>query len=158
MKVLAIDPGYGRIGIAVLERTKSRAEELLYSNCLETSLHDPFPDRLRVIGEEMARILALYTPDSLAIETLLFNTNQKTALLVSEARGVIIYEARRCGLSVSEYTPLQVKIALTGYGRGTKEQLAAMVKRLVVIDKEIRRDDEYDAIAIGLTHLATRPR
>ena len=157
MKVLAIDPGYARIGIAVLERSNA-VEELLHSACFETSAGRSFAQRLCDIGEEIARVVKMYEPNALAIETLLFNTNQKTAMLVEEARGVIVYEARRGGVSVFEYTPLQVKIALTGYGRGTKEQVTAMVRRLVSVREGIIHDDEYDAIAVGLTHLASQPK
>ena len=156
MKVLAIDPGYGRVGIAVLERKNGMAT-LLYSACFETSTKASFSERLCALGEEVARMVKKYAPDALAIETLLFNTNQKTAMLVAEARGVITYEASRNSAPVFEYTPLQVKIALTGYGRGTKQQVTTMVKRLITVKNEIVHDDEYDAIAIGLTHLASVP-
>jgi crossover junction endodeoxyribonuclease RuvC len=91
----------------------------------------------------------------MAIETLLFNTNQKTALSVAEARGVIIAQASRLGLDVHQYTPLQVKSAVVGYGRGTKEQIITMVKTLSDIEGNKKTDDEYDAIAIGITCLVS---
>jgi len=91
----------------------------------------------------------------MAIENLFFNSNQKTALKVSEARGIIMYQALSGGLKVFEYTPLQIKIAITGYGRGDKKQVTDMLHHLIKIDKKIKYDDEYDAIAVGLTHLAS---
>ena len=107
------------------------------------------------IGEEITKIIKKYKPDVLSIETLYFNTNQKTALQVAEVRGMIKYISTAYGLSVFEYTPLQVKNAVVGYGKGTKEQVAYMVKQLITIKKNIRLDDEYDAIAIGLTCCAS---
>jgi len=90
----------------------------------------------------------------MAIEKLFFTTNQKTVMGVSEARGVIMYQALLNKIPVFEYTPLQIKIAITGYGRGDKKQIIAMLQHLIKIEKEIKYDDEYDAIAVGLTHLA----
>ncbi|MDP3735275.1 MAG: crossover junction endodeoxyribonuclease RuvC [bacterium] len=153
MNVLAIDPGYARVGMAVLRRNANK-DTLLYSSCLMTDKALPHAERLSQIGEEVRRLIALYEPRSLALERLFFNTNQRTALAVSEARGVIIFAAREARLEVHEYTPLQVKIAVTGYGRGTKQQVAAMVARLIELPERSRHDDEIDAIAVGLTHLA----
>ena len=155
MRVLSIDPGYGRTGIAVLEKKPGKAEVLLYSGCFETSSDEPFSVRLVSLGHEIERIIHEHRPGTLAIEELFFNSNQKTAFRVSEARGVVLYVAASSGLVVYEYTPLQVKIAITGYGRGTKQQVIAMTKRLVPIGKPIKYDDEYDAIAVGLTCLAS---
>src|SRR5579864_7945969 len=163
MKILAIDPGYERLGIAVLEKVpKSKPfdktqgrEKVLYSDCFKTSSKIPFKERLLLIGQEVERIIKEYKPEVLSIETLYFTNNQKTAMQVSEARGVVIYEAARSGLQISEHTPLQIKIAVTGHGRSDKDQVISMIGRLVIIEKKIRHDDEYDAIAIGLTYLAT---
>ena len=90
----------------------------------------------------------------MAIETLFFNSNQMTAMKVAEARGVALYESSKLGLEVFEYTPLQIKIAVTGYGRSDKKQMIDMICRLVTIEKEIKHDDEYDAIASAITCFA----
>ena len=90
-----------------------------------------------------------------AIETLFFTTNQKTVMRVSEARGVILYQAALHNLPIYEYTPLQIKIAISGYGRGDKKQITQMIKQLIVCEKEIKHDDEYDAIAVALTCFAS---
>ncbi|MCR4330522.1 MAG: crossover junction endodeoxyribonuclease RuvC [Patescibacteria group bacterium] len=154
MKILAIDPGFERIGIAILEKQNSK-EHLLYSSCFKTSSGKPFATRLNMIGVEITRLTKEWKPDGLAIETLFFNTNQKTVMRVAEARGVIIYAATSLGLSLHEYTPLQVKIAVTGYGRATKTEVERMVDKLIEVKKTVTSDDEMDAIAIGLTALAS---
>jgi len=154
MKILAIDPGFERIGFAILEK-KDGKEILLDSGCITTSSSSPFNDRLFIIGEEIGKIIKKWEPKALAIETLLFNNNQKTVMKVSEARGVVIYISSKYKLSVHEYTPLQIKIAVTGYGRAPKDQVGIMVKKLIDIEKTVKYDDEMDAIAIGITHLAS---
>jgi len=155
MIILAIDPGYARVGMAILSREYGK-DVLLYSSCLTTDKVLQHAGRLSQIGEEVRRLIARYKANSLALERLFFNTNQRTALAVSEARGVIIFAAREAGLEVFEYTPLQVKIAVTGYGRSTKQQVASMVARLIELPQSPgrREDDEIDAIAVGLTHFA----
>ena len=152
-RILGIDPGYERVGIAVIENAKP--EVLVYSDCIRTDAGTPISERLNTIGSAVANAIRDTKPSELAIETLLFNTNQKTALLVAAARGVIMYEAARHGLHVAEYTPLQVKAALTGYGRADKNQVAYMISKIIALPKKKRLDDEYDAIAIALTHSAT---
>ncbi|NQV93040.1 crossover junction endodeoxyribonuclease RuvC [Candidatus Kaiserbacteria bacterium] len=154
MRVLAIDPGYERLGIAVVEK-KERKEVLLYSDCFRTNPKDVFEERLLQIGTEVERIIKEYGPDALATEQLYFNTNQKTVMYVAEVIGVINYISRKNNLMLFDYSPLQVKNAVSGYGRSTKEQVAKMVPQLIEIRKEIKFDDEYDAIAIGLTCLAS---
>ncbi|KKT45260.1 MAG: Crossover junction endodeoxyribonuclease RuvC [Parcubacteria group bacterium GW2011_GWA2_44_15] len=153
MRIMAIDPGYEKMGVAVLEKNLGK-EVLLFSECFKTSRKDSAQKRLCALGKEIGRIIDEFKPRSLAIEKLFFAGNQKTAMLVSEARGVIVYEATRAGLSVTEYTPLEVKVAVTGYGRSTKEQIKYMAEKLVDIKKSIKEDDEYDAIALGLTYFA----
>jgi len=154
MRVLSIDPGFERVGIAILEKNKAQ-EKLLYSDCFKTSSKELFEKRLVLIGEEIVRVIQKWSPDALAIETLFFNTNQKTAFRVSEARGVIIYQSAKLGLSVHEYTPLQIKIAVTGYGKAPKKQVDDMVRTLIPIEKKNMNDDEMDAIAVGITCLAS---
>lgn len=149
-RVLAIDPGFERLGIAILDKDK-----LLYSDCFKTSPKDSFYVRLKQIGEEISRIIDTYEPTACAIETLFFETNKKTAMKVAEARGVVAYEAARRILPIFEFSPLQIKVAITSHGRSDKKQIIFMVPKLIKIDKEIKHDDEYDAIAIGLTYFST---
>lgn len=155
MSILAIDPGYERTGIAIVEQKKGGGGTLRYSDCFTTSQNDPFPRRLSSVGSEIDRIIRTYQPNRLAIERLFFNKNQKTAMMVSEIRGMILYLAGLHELTIFEYTPQEVKIAVTGYGKGSKQQVIRMVQALIEIDKDIAYDDEYDAIAVGLTCCAS---
>jgi crossover junction endodeoxyribonuclease RuvC len=154
MKVLGIDPGFERLGISVIEKEKGSKEVLLFSECFRTSKDLPFYERLSAIGEELEMIIKKYKPDLLSIETLFIETNQKTAMRVSEVRGVIIYIAARHGMRICEYTPLQIKIAVTGYGKADKKSVMMMVPKLVIIEEKKMLDDELDAIAVALTAIA----
>lgn len=154
MKILAIDPGFERVGVAILERKPKEKDSLVYSTCFKTSPKIPFHERLTLIGSEMEKIIKKHKPEALAIEKLYFETNQKTAMGVSEARGVIVYSASRNGLKIFEYTPPQIKVAVTGYGKASKDAVMSMVPKLINMDKKSESDDELDAIAIGLTCLA----
>ena len=154
MRIISIDPGFERVGIAIIEKTFLKKDILIYSNCFKTSAKIPFPERLRNIGAELEKIIKKYKPVALAIEKLYFTTNQKTVMGVSEARGVIIYVASKNNLSIYEYTPPQIKVAVTGYGKATKQMVMSMVPKLIDIKTDIKSDDEIDAIAIGLTCLA----
>lgn len=153
MRVLAIDPGYGRCGIAVLERTGSH-DTLIDSTCIETATGLDFTDRLRTIVEGVESMLTRHAPHTLALEKLYFKANRTTAMRVAEVRGAILSSAAAAGLDIFEYGPGEVKVAVAGDGRADKKQIARMIHMLVKIDRPIRLDDEYDAIAIGLTHLA----
>jgi crossover junction endodeoxyribonuclease RuvC len=162
MRIIAIDPGYERLGIAVMEKGGSKPfdkaqgkEVLLYSDCLitpKTLLHH---ERLSLVGEEIEKIISEYQPEALAIEQLFFSKNTKTALQVAETRGVILYVASKNKLSVQEFLPVDIKIAVTGYGRSDKSHIISMIPKLVDISKKIKYDDEYDAIACGITYFAT---
>ena len=156
MKIISIDPGYERLGIAILEKITGK-EILLFSECLKTSAKETHEIRLKIIGEEINNLIKKYKPEALAIETLFFETNAKTAMKVSEARGVMLYEAAKNGLAVVEFTPLQIKVAVTGYGKSDKNQVIFMVNKLIQITTPIKYDDEYDAIACGLTYFAITP-
>jgi crossover junction endodeoxyribonuclease RuvC len=154
MRILGIDPGYGRCGMAVVERDEKGRDSLIFSRCVETSAQAEFVERLDMIARECARLIEKFSPAHLAIEKLFFNTNQKTAMRVAEVRGALIQSASERGVEVYEYTPMQVKSAVAGWGGADKQQVATMLRLLMKIEKEIRHDDEYDAIAIALTHLA----
>lgn len=153
MKVLAIDPGFGRCGVAVLEGSGSKAA-LLYSSCIETAPKSPFHERLLFVANEIIRLINRYSPETIAIEELYFTNNAKTALHVAEVRGMLMYLAASHHIPLVEFNPLAVKIAITGYGRASKEQVIKMTEKLIALPKKKMLDDEYDAIAVGLTALA----
>ena len=154
MIILGIDPGFERLGIAILEKEKNQKEHVVFSECFKTSAKLEFAERLQLIGEQVGKIIKKYKPDVLAIETLFLTTNHKTVMNVAEARGVILYEAKKSGLKIFEASPPQIKIATTGYGKADKEQVMRMVKMLVDIEDSKSSDDELDAIAIALTAFA----
>lgn len=153
MKVIGIDPGYDRMGAAIIEREGSNAV-LRFSTCIVTDKKNDFPERLNSIGDAFSALLAEHRPDILGIETLFFNKNVKTAIDVAQARGVVIHLAKAAGCKVIELSPQQVKVAVTGHGSSDKAAVTAMVKRWVAGAPEHAHDDEYDAIAVGITALA----
>lgn len=154
MRIIGVDPGYDRLGIAVLERTAPGKEGVIYSDCFQTSNKDTIYTRFGQIATEMGRVLDEFRPEALSIETLFITKNQKTAMRVAEARGVILSEAIRRGIPVYEYTPMQIKVAITSDGTSDKERMIRMVKILVQLPNKKTVDDEYDAIAAALTHSA----
>lgn len=153
MRVLAIDPGYDRCGIAVLERQRGK-DVLLFSSCVETDKKQHFAHRLTTVADTVAAYIQTHKPTLVAIEKLYFTNNQKTAMGVSEVRGAIQYVATRSQLPIIEFTPGEIKVAVTGAGNADKKQVISMICRLVRIEKNIEHDDEYDAIGIGITCLA----
>ncbi len=162
--ILAVDPGYDRLGVAVLKQNPATPSKpiLLFSDCIITDKKNSHENRLAKVGTEISKLISEWQPQELAIEELFFSKNQTTALLVSQALGVVIYESARAGIDVFYYKPVEVKVAVTGYGKSDKTAVTNMIPRLIQIDqkpgKAKRLDDEYDAIAVGLTHLACRPR
>jgi len=153
VKILACDPGYDRLGLAVLERINGN-DTLLYSACVQTDRSEEIPERLLEIGKAVEEAINTYAPTTVALETLFFNKNIKTAIVVAEVRGIIIYLARLHTCNVVEFGPQEIKIAVTGYGKSDKGAVIGMVKRLVKNVPEKALDDEYDAIAVGVTALA----
>jgi len=150
MIILGIDPGFERMGCAVLEKSSS-AEKLLYSSCLISQRTDPHEKRLLDLCLGLKKVIKEYSPDTMAIEKLFFSSNQKTAIKVAEARGVTMLAAAENKLNVFELTPLEVKMAMTGYGRAEKNQVRRMVLAILKIQDDKKLDDEIDAIAIALT-------
>ena len=150
--VLAVDPGFDRVGVAVLEKNN-----VLFSDCIVTNRKTAHAKRLLTIKSAVEKIIKKWNPNVLAIEKLFFNQNTTNALKVAEARGVILVIAAENKLEIFEYSPQAIKIAVTGYGKATKNQMAIMVKKLVKLPERSskRLDDEVDAIAIGVTHLAS---
>jgi crossover junction endodeoxyribonuclease RuvC len=153
MKVISVDPGYDRLGVAVLEYVAGK-EKLIHSSCVQTDRSQPLLDRLQDMGQQFSSLLQTYSPDTLGIETVFFNTNQKTAIGVAQARGIIIYLAQAADCQVYEFGPQEVKVAVTGYGKSDKRAVIDMVLRLIPDAPTKALDDEYDAIAVGLTCLA----
>ncbi len=153
MRILGIDPGIERVGIAVVERVGGK-ETYVYSECFKTSAKLPHAKRLTLIGQEMSRVIGEWQPAGMAIEKLFFQTNTTTAMGVAEARGVMLYEAAKAGLAIYEYTPLEIKVAVTGYGKSDKRAIMDMVPRLLKLPARKMIDDEVDAIAAALTSFA----
>lgn len=153
MRVISVDPGYDRLGVAVMELIDG-TEEVIYSTCVESSKNLPLDERLKIVGNAFSELVAKYSPDTLAIETLFFNKNQKTAIGVAQARGIIIYLAKINNCQVYEFGPQEIKVAVTGYGNSDKSAVIDMVTRLVPSAPTKVLDDEYDAIAVGITCLA----
>ena len=155
MKILGIDPGFERLGIAVVEKNKGEKEKLVFSECFKTSKTLDFSERLVLLGKEIEAVIEKHQPSHMGVETLYIETNQKTAMRVSEARGVVIFLAAKNGLRICEYTPLQIKAAVTGYGKADKQAVMNMVPKLIQIDVVHKMiDDELDAIAVALTTCA----
>ena len=142
MIIIGIDPGYDRLGIAIIEKPLKGKEILLYSACFQTSSKQDIYTRFGI------------NPTCFAIETLFITKNQKTAMRVAEARGIIIHQAIKAEIPITEYTPLQIKMAVTSDGWSDKERVIKMIPLLVEMKSKITHDDEYDAIAVALTHAA----
>lgn len=157
-RVLAFDPGYERLGVAVMEKNPAAGggkEILLYSDCLRTKASLTFPQRLAELGAAAEALIAQWRPDAVALEEVFFEKNAKTAMQVAEVRGMLTYIAAAKSLAVHQYTPSEVKVAVTGSGRSDKRAIALMVPKLVAIEEKKRLDDELDAIAVGITCLAS---
>lgn len=154
MVILGIDPGLAIVGYGVVEYSASHFTTIDYG-AVETPAHTPVEDRLKKIYEDLDGIIKMYKPDAMAIEELFFNTNTTTGITVAEARGVILLCAKNNGVSIFEYTPLQVKQAVVGYGRATKEQVIELVKIILKLQGKIRLDDTADALAIAICHAHT---
>ena len=151
MIILGIDPGLAIVGWGVIEYSGSRFKVLGYGS-VETPAHTPTEERLLRINEGISELINTYHPDVMAVEELFFNTNITTGIRVAEARGVIIMRAHSLGVKLAEYTPLQVKQAVVGYGRAEKKQVISMVTRLLNLDAPPKPDDTADALAIAVCH------
>lgn len=155
MIILGIDPGYGRLGYAILKKTTTE-ETLVDCSCIETFAGEKHENRIAQITKKIESIVKKHKPDILSIESLFFTTNQKTALKVAEIRGIIIYIGIKNKMKIKEYTPLQVKTAVCGYGKASKEQVKSMVNNILGNKRAIKYDDTSDAIALCLTCVAHR--
>ena len=151
MRILGIDPGYAIVGFGVLDYD-GRGFSVVNFGAITTTPDMPFPERLLTIHNDMVEIINLYKPEALSMEKLFFNTNHTTAIDVAQARGVIMLSAVECGISVNEYTPLQVKNSVVGYGRAEKKQVQEMVRSILHLKEVPKPDDTADALALAVTH------
>lgn len=161
-RILGIDPGFGRIGYGVIEKQETRLRsggasarqgewQAVTYGCITTDSKNTFVERLKDLHEELVDLIKEYKPTRLAVEELFFFKNLKTAIEVAQARGVILLTAIENNLPVDEFTPLQVKQAVTGYGRAEKDQMQKMVSVILGIKGKIKSDDAADALAVALT-------
>lgn len=151
MVILGIDPGFAIVGWAVIESYRGGTRPLAFG-AIRTPAHTDLEVRLLMIEEDLKTVIEKYKPDEMAIEELFFNTNTTTAIAVAEARGVILLTAHKMGLKIAEYTPLQVKQAVVGYGKAEKKQVIAMVTSILKLPAPPKPDDTADAVAIALCH------
>lgn len=151
MRILGIDPGYAIIGWGLLNYERGRFSTLDFG-AVTTEAGTPFVQRLQQIYTDLSLILAKHQPQAMAIEKLYFQNNQKTAIEVAEARGVILLAAQNAGVPIYEYTPLQVKSAVTGFGQAQKAQVMEMTRRLLRLQQVPKPDDTADALAIAICH------
>jgi len=154
MKALGIDPGTAKTGYGILE-SEGDAVRLVEYGCIKTSSKETAPKRLTRICSGIKKIISKHKPKWIAVEKLFFGSNIKTAMSVSQARGVVLLAASQAGLDIAEYTPLEVKMALTGYGRADKQQVQQMVKTLLKLETIPKPDDAADALAVALCHINT---
>ena len=151
MVILGIDPGYAIVGYGLIRAQGGRFRPLEHG-AVETCAGEEFCLRLETIYDGLTKVMAKWKPDAVSIEKLYFQNNQKTAIGVAEARGVILLAAKKAGAQVFEYTPLQVKLAVTGYGQAKKPQVMEMTRRLLCLTEVPKPDDTADALAMAVCH------
>ncbi len=153
MVVLGIDPGLATVGFGVVESFRGNDFRALEYGAVLTEAGRKVEDRLSEIYDNVDELCKTFRPDAVSVEKLYFNTNEKTAINVAQARGVILLALRKNNVPIFEYTPLQIKQALTGYGRAEKKQIMYMVKTLLGLDSEPKPDDTADALAAAICHV-----
>ena len=151
MRILGIDPGIATIGFGVVDTERNR-QRLVQCGVISTPAHTSLSSRLEQIYDDMGELLTQFRPDAVSIEEVFFNTNITTGIAVAHGRGVILLACRKAGVAVFEYTPLQVKQAVAGYGRAEKKQVMEMVRRLCNLQSPPKPDDAADAVALALCH------
>ncbi len=151
MVILGIDPGIALVGWGVIDYRKGAFSVIDYG-CIKTTSDMTTENRLKSVFDQLNVIIEKYKPEAMAVEELFFNTNQKTGIIVAEARGVILLSAKNHDVPIFEYTPLQVKQAVVGYGRAEKRQVIAMVTALLSLKEPPKPDDTADALAIAVCH------
>ncbi|MGH7192488.1 MAG: crossover junction endodeoxyribonuclease RuvC [Candidatus Saccharimonadales bacterium] len=155
MRILGIDPGTGILGFGVIDTAKGKAK-LVDGGVIRTPAKQDDAVRLQTIFEEISDVIASSKPEIMAVEKLYFAKNVTTAMTVAQARGVVLLAGKQAGLEIYEYTPLQIKQALTSYGRAEKHQVQEMVKVILGLDEVPRPDDCADALAAAITHAYTQ--
>lgn len=155
MNILGIDPGYATTGFGLIKAERGTYHLIQYGT-ITTPADMPFPKRLNMLYEDTARLIEVTAPDAVAVEELFWGHNITTGIGVSHGRGVILLAIERAGVPLFEYTPMQVKQAVVGYGKAEKHQVMDMTRRLLRMEKMPRPDDAADAIAIALCHARTR--
>ena len=150
-RILGLDPGFGIVGYGVID-VRGRIETLVKYGAIRTNSKDPIPKRLEKIYDVLSKVLTEFIPDESAIEELYFFRNVTTALSVGEARGVMLLALEKFGVKIYEYTPMEVKLSVTGYGKASKRQVQEMVKVMLKMEEIPRPDDAADALAIALCH------
>lgn len=153
MLVIGIDPGTATTGYGLVRETEDRSLEALAYGVIQTPANLPMPERLVLLYDKLNEIIDLHRPDSGAVEMLFFQRNVKTAITVGQGRGVVMLALAQAGLPTSEYTPLEIKQALTGYGGAEKQQIQEMVRMLLNLVKTPQPDDAADALAVAICHL-----
>ena len=151
MVILGIDPGYAIVGWGVIDYTANRFQVIAFG-AVTTEAKTPFNERLETVYDGIQDIINKYKPDALAIEKLFYNTNAKTVIDVAQARGVIVLAVENAGVPIFEYTPLQVKQSIVGYGRAEKQQVQEMTRMFLHLDKIPKPDDAADALALAICH------
>lgn len=153
VKIMGVDPGLETTGVGVLEIRGDKYFPL-YCGCIETKKYKSVPERLKKIYSELSKLILKYDPDFLAIEDIFFGSNAKTAFNIGQVRGISILVGSQNNISIYEYTPLQVKLAIVGYGKATKKQIKYMLKMILGIKDEFftNKDDAWDAMAVALCH------
>ncbi|HSW37735.1 MAG TPA: crossover junction endodeoxyribonuclease RuvC [Candidatus Saccharimonadales bacterium] len=154
MRILGIDPGTGILGFGVIEANKGKAQ-LVDAGVIRTPVKEDDAVRLQTIFEELTDIIVQTKPTEMAVEKLFFAQNVTTAMTVAQARGVVLLCGKQAGLNIAEYTPLQIKQALTGYGRAEKHQIQEMVRVILQLKSIPKPDDCADALAAAITHSMT---
>ena len=151
MRILGIDPGYAILGYGIVDMKGNRFTTVDYG-AVTTDAKMDMPSRLKILYHSLMEIIARYEPDVASVEELFFNTNAKTAILVGQARGVAVLACANSGLEIAEYTPLQIKQALVGYGRAEKKQIQLMVRTILNLRQAPKPDDTADALAAAICH------
>ena len=153
MRILGIDPGYAIMGYGIVDYKGSKftPTPVAYGS-ITTEAHTPNEERLMVLYDELSSIIAKYKPEEASVEELFYNTNATTAIMVGEARGMALLACAKAGIRISEYTPLQIKSSLTGYGRADKKQVQTMVKMILNLSEVPKPDDTADALAAAICH------
>ena len=154
--ILGIDPGIARMGYGVVKVSGNRLSPVAFG-CIETKAHTPVGERLQIVYDELTDIIATHRPQVMAVEELFFNRNTTTAFSVGQARGVALLAGVQAGLTTAEYTPMQIKLAVVGYGKAQKAQVQEMVRVLLNLSERPRPDDTADALAVAITHAHTAP-